>query len=122
METESKEVHEKDKKHIVAFMEKNIHDPLSLIFNTHALNYLEFRVDTIFYGPENKISTLVIAKRHNYWASEYYGTYEKGIEYYSFALIGKKVNADSLRIIKDLVYKISDSATYEEASKWIREV
>ena len=64
----------------------------------------------------------MVTKLINEYAKNYPREYPGGVEYYSMAFIGVKRSTDSIEIIKDLVYKVSQSTNYNEASETIRKV
>lgn len=77
---------------------------------------MEIRVDTIFYGSDNKICYLALIKRHNP-----YITQTDKSEFIGKAFIGYK-NTRDFFIEGLLKYSVTGAGSYEVASKSLREI
>jgi len=100
----------------VKYLEKLTYDRLDSIskkniskgvYNTIPVSII---IDTIFYGPSNKVSYLSIEKRKNKYSKIQNPNNKEGIQYNGECYIGTKdLNNNSFTILKSLRYTVSSS-------------
>lgn len=100
----------------IRLLEKEIVQYIDSSWAVSETKLLGLKVDTILYGPQNKISFLVLIKRYN---PNIYGADKS--EIIGRGYIGFKQD-QSFDIIKELKYKITGSNSYLLASKSLRAI
>ncbi|WP_340064450.1 hypothetical protein [Ascidiimonas aurantiaca] len=78
---------------------------------------LSIEIDTIFYGPKDKITFLYLSKKKN----PYVINNKDSLQYVGGCFIAKKINKDnSIKIIDELKYKITTSEIPNNMSRDLR--
>lgn len=116
------EIIEKDKNNLARqFMEilesENSWFPLSPY-----VDYKDIIIDTIFYSQNGKMVFIAIAKRENKLAYSQPKKFKNMIEYYGSAFIAHKYDRDSIKVINDLPYHVSQARHYKEAAQLMRNI
>src|SRR5690606_29536913 len=83
--------------------------------------YIETIIDTIFYGPSNKIAFLTVSIGKDKYVAEAQPNNPDGIVYNGECFTG--VKKDSIYVIlKSLKYSVSSSQSYERVLKSLRQM
>ena len=78
---------------------------------------LSIEIDTIFYGPKEKITFLYLSKKKN----PYVINNKDSLQFIGGCIIAKKINKDnSIKIIDELKYKITTSEMSNNISRELR--
>jgi len=83
--------------------------------------YVETIVDTIFYGPSNKIAFLAVSMGKDKYVADAQPNNPDGIVYNGECFIGVKKDSTNV-ILKSLKYSVSSSQSYERVLKTLREM
>lgn len=92
-----------------------------VITGIYKSEYIETEVDTLLYGPSNKIVFLSVSTRKNKYVAETQPNNPEGLDYVGECYIGNKKDS-TYTIFRALKYSTGSSQSYERVLKSLRKM